>query len=75
MSKRKFHLPNREWTKIIRFNGSDYLLRSLFDDDFDFDAEVQKDMSFDFDAEYRKDYKKYLRHIRYLRRKYGKLDD
>lgn len=53
-NKRRFHLPNREWSKIIRFNGVDYLLSSLFDRNFDFGAEYKKSLDFDFDGEYDK---------------------
>lgn len=54
-TKRRFHLPNREWSKIIRFNGVDYLLSSLFDRDFDFGTEYKKSLDFDFDDEYEKE--------------------
>ena len=25
------HLPSREWSKIVRFNGRDYLMKSVYD--------------------------------------------
>lgn len=54
-TKRRFHLPNREWSKIIRFNGVDYLLSSLFDRDFDFNKEYTDSLEFDFDSAYNKE--------------------
>ena len=40
----KYHLPTKEVTRIVRFNGKDYLLSSLYDDavEFDFDKEYEK---------------------------------
>ena len=40
----KYHLPTKEVTRIVRFNGKDYLLSSIYDDavEFDFDKEYEK---------------------------------
>ena len=32
---KRFHLPSQEWSKIVRFNSTDYLLRSVYDRDDD----------------------------------------
>lgn len=74
ITKRRFHLPNREWSKIIRFNGADYLLKSLYDDDFDFDNEYKKDLDFDFDSEYLKERQKLIRKLLRLQKKEKKID-
>ena len=44
---------NREYEKIIRYNGNWFKLKSIFDDDagvsdFDFNQELQNDELFDF---------------------------
>ena len=51
--KRKY-LTNKEFTKNIRYNGNNYLLRSIFDTNnskFDFDATIAKykDNKWNFD--------------------------
>ena len=40
----RYHLPNKEFSKIVRFNGRDYILRSVYDDtqDFNFDDEIDR---------------------------------
>lgn len=73
--KRRFHLPNREWSKIIRFNGSDYLLKSLYDDDFDFDNEYKKDLDFDFDSEYLVQRKKIIKMLKKLQKREKRVDE
>ena len=49
---RKYHC-NREYEKIIRYNGNWFKLKSIFDDDagvsdFDFNQEIENDELFDF---------------------------
>ncbi len=44
---------NREYEKIIRYNGNWFKLKSIFDDDagvsdFDFNQEIENDELFDF---------------------------
>ena len=44
---------NREYEKIIRYNGNWFKLKSIFDDDagtsdFDFNQQLQNDEQFDF---------------------------
>jgi len=40
----KYHLPSKEFSKIVRFNGRDYILHSVYDDtqEFNFDDEIDR---------------------------------
>lgn len=38
---KRFHLPSQEWSKIVRFNSQDYLLRSVYDKDQDVDGDTE----------------------------------
>ena len=40
---KRFRMPTGEWSKIVRFNQQDYLLKSLYDDDFE--APVEQDIN------------------------------
>ena len=32
---KRFRVPTGEWSKIVRFNQQDYLMKSLYDDDYE----------------------------------------
>ena len=38
---KRFHLPSQEWSKIVRFNSQDYLLRSVYDKNQDVDGDTE----------------------------------
>jgi hypothetical protein len=38
---KRFHVPSQEWSKIVRFNSQDYLLRSVYDKDEDIEGDTE----------------------------------
>ena len=38
---KRFHVPSQEWSKIVRFNSQDYLLKSVYDKDEDIEGDTE----------------------------------
>ena len=47
---KRFHLPSQEWSKIVRFNSQDYLLRSVYDKDEDIEGDTELKNEIDPDS-------------------------
>ena len=39
---KRFRIPTGEWSKIVRFNSQDYLMKSLYDDDYELPDEQDR---------------------------------
>ena len=46
---KRFHLPSQEWSKIVRFNSQDYLMRSVYDKDQDIEGDANLKSEIDTD--------------------------